>query len=167
MLNHVEIENNTEKHFLQYYNMGYGIIDSRHAFKPRDWFETYNYQRLGITKKVCRQYGSENGEVFCARIFAYLMYLIFLDIIVNNVTFKTPIGFGQESYIHVKGYDKDYILKHPTRFAYLDPIGSEWIGYQFVYNFPIHLGRKEKTLYIYGKLSKLFYTYVNNGRKYY
>lgn len=147
--------------------MGYGIIDSRHAFKPRDWYETYNYKKIGITKNLIKLNGASSGEELCGKIFAYLIYLIFLDIIVNNITFKTPIGFGQESYIQVKSYDKEYILKHPSRFAYLDPVGSEWIGYQFVYNFPLRFGRKEKTLYIYGKLSKLFYEYVNNGRKYY
>jgi hypothetical protein len=74
---------------------------------------------------LCEEYGAHDGAILCGIIFTYFVYLIILDIVTNNVTFKVPYGFGVESFIQVRSRDKNYILKYPNYFLYLDPIASE------------------------------------------
>lgn len=138
-----------------------------HAVKCHELFLRFNFKKYGINKILCKKNKADDCEELCGKVFAYCIFLIILDMIVNNNTFLLPIGFGNESFFKIKTYGREEILKYPSRWAYLDPVGSNWTGYQFVFDYPLNFGRKEKILYIYGKLRNLFYQYVNNGRQYY
>lgn len=166
MQKQVEIENLTVRAINHIFNMQY---HTKYCFTARELYETTNPSKWNITDTFVQAHGHRDRYTFCGYVLVYFFYLVFLDIIKNNITFEFPMTGGYSASIYVKCFqDEDFRrLYAGGKFLGIDFIASEFKGYQMFYQWRCHNRIKEKPIYINNKLKHWFYTQINNGKQYY
>jgi len=140
-----------------------------YCFTSEEMFDTFNTNKISIKKETCeKKYACHSKKTFCGRVLAYCLYLIILDIILNNVTFVLPVT-NYEGMIHVKNFTGEQFRNMYTKgkFAGIDFFNSNFTGYQIYFRYQYKGGFKEKPIYISKKLKDIFYENINNGKQYY
>lgn len=160
------IENLTERAINHIFNMQYY---TKYCFTAKELYETTNPSKWNITDSFVQSHGHRDRYTFCGYVLVYFFYLVFLDIIKNNITFEFPMTGGYSASIYVKCFqDEDFRrLYSGGKFLGIDFIASEFKGYQMFYQWRCHNRIKEKPIYINNKLKHWFYTQINNGKQYY
>ena len=133
-------------------------------------FDTFNLKQLKIRRDtVTEKYGCNSKQTFCAQVLLYCLYLILLDIIEKNVTFVLPTDSHVESCIHVKQFsgEKFQRMYRGGKFAGIDFLASNFLGYQIYFRYKAKEGFREKPIYISNNLKDIFYENINNGKPYY
>ena len=166
MPKHPEIERVTEKVINQYFNM---FIKLDYCFTPKDLFSERQLKNFGISQKQLEQSGYNAKRALCAAIIAYLMRLIILDIIENNVTFEFPLLANRKASIYVKCFygEKFSELYAKGAFSGIDFLASGFKGYHLYMSWWRRNTFREKPIYIGGSLKQKFLDNINNGKQYY
>ena len=142
---------------------------TKYAFTAKELYETTNPSKWNVTDVLAQSHGHRYRYIFCGYVLVYLFYLIFLDIIKNNVTFEFPMTGGYSACIYVKCFQDDDFkrLYAGGKFLGIDFIASEFKGYQLFYQWRCYNKIKEKPIYINNKLKYWFYSQINQGKQYY
>lgn len=142
---------------------------TKYCFTAKELYETTNPSKWNVTDVVAKEHGIRDRYVLCGYVLVYLFYLIFLDIIKNNITFEFPMKGGYSAFIYVKCFqDEDFKrLYTGGKFLGIDFIASEFKGYQIFYQWRCYDKIKEKPIYINNKLKNWFYEQINQGKQYY
>lgn len=141
-----------------------------HCFNAIDFYKEYDTRRLKFKKADAKKAGAETKKHYCVSVFLYCLYLIFLDIIENNITFVLPLFSNRDAFFFIKpitGDDLKYLLQHGCM-KQLDIIKSNFTGYVPIFQFKTSDGRiKEKTIYLNKTLRDKLYEHINSGKQYY
>lgn len=142
---------------------------TKYAFTAKELYEATNPSKWNVTDVLAQSHGHRDRYTLCGYVLVYLFYLIFLDIIKNNVTFEFPMTGGYGASIYVKCFQDDDFkrLYAGGKFLGIDFIASEFKGYQIFYQWRCYNRIKEKPIYINNKLKNWFYANVNQGKQYY
>ena len=142
---------------------------TKYCFTAKELYEVTNPSKWNVTDVVANNHGLRDRYVLCGYVLVYLFYLIFLDIIKNNITFEFPMTGGYSAFIYVKCFqDEDFRrLYAGGKFLGIDFIASEFKGYQMFYQWRCYNKIREKPIYINNKLKKWFYSQINQGKQYY
>ena len=108
---------------------------TKYCFTAKELYEVTNPSKWNVTDVVANNHGLRDRYVLCGYVLVYLFYLIFLDIIKNNITFEFPMTGGYSAFIYVKCFqDEDFKrLYAGGKFLGIDFIASEFKGYQMFY----------------------------------
>lgn len=142
---------------------------TEYCFTAKELYETINPSKWNVTDTLAQSHGHRDRYVLCGYVLVYLFYLIFLDIIKNNVTFEFPMTGGYSASLYVKCFADDEFRKLYAcgKFLGIDFIASEFKGYQIFYQWRCYNKIKEKPIYINNKLKYWFYSKINEGKQYF
>lgn len=145
------------------------IYYTKYCFTAKELYETINPSKWNITDTFVQSHGHRDRYIFCGYVLVYFFYLVFLDIIKNNVTFEFPMTGGYSASMYVKCFQDDEFRLAFSRGAFhgLDFIASEFKGYQLYYQWRCYKKIREKPIYISNNLRDWFYDKINNGKQYY
>ena len=145
-------------------------VKSTHSFFPYEIYENCDFSKWGIK----REHAHNNGErrdkaTFCGAVLCYFMYLVFLDIIENNITFEFPMTGNCNAYIYVKPIQDEQFEKLFAKgcFKGTDFLASQYKGYQLCFQWRKGNKIREKPIYISTNLKRWFYSKINSGKVYY
>lgn len=140
-----------------------------HCFLCKDLYELANPAEWGITTTFARKHSATTKSEYCGWVFAYLFYLIILDLVKNNITFEFPMTGNADACLYVKCFqDEEFTrLYGKGKFEGIDFLSSEYKGYQIIYQWRKGKRIREKPIYVNGKLKRWFYSKINAGMKYY
>ena len=143
--------------------------NQNYCFLSRNLFETTNPSRWNVTETIAQKYNYVSRYHLCGAVLTYLLYLVILDIIKNNVTFEFPMTGGYSASIYVKCFqDEEFMrLYAGGKFLGIDFLASEFKGYQLYYQWRCHRKIREKPIYITHNLRDWFYSQINQGKQYY
>jgi len=140
-----------------------------YCFTSNDLYETINPSKWNVTTATAEKSKYSTNRQFCAAVLAYFFYLVFLDIIAHNVTFEFPLTGGHSANIYVKCFQDEefYNLYAKGKFRGIDFLKSEFKGYQLYFQWRSYNKIREKPIYLGYKLTKWFYSKINQGKQYY
>lgn len=142
---------------------------TKYCFTARELYENINPSKWNVTDVLANAHGHRDRYTLCGYVLVYLFYLVFLDIIKNNITFEFPMTGNYSASIYVKCFDNEdfYKLYAGGKFLGIDFIASEFKGYQIYYQWRYRDKIREKPIYINNKLKYWFYDQINKGKQYY
>lgn len=145
------------------------IYRTYYCFTASELYETTNPSKWNVTETLAQKNNYKNRYVLCGYVLVYFFYLVFMDIINNNITFEFPMSGGYGASIYVKCFqDEDFKrLYAGGKFIGIDFLASEFKGYQLYYQWRAYNKTGEKPIYISNNLKKLFYSKINNGKQYF
>ena len=145
------------------------IYYTKYCFTARELYETTNPSKWNVTDVLAQSNSIRDRFTLCGYVLVYLFYLIFLDIIKNNVTFEFPMTGGYGASIYVKCFqDEEFTTTYSSgKFSGIDFLASEFKGYQLYYQWRCYKKIREKPIYISNNLKDWFYNKINNGKQYY
>ena len=140
-----------------------------YCFNTRELYDPINPAKWNITMDFAKEQGFSSHRSLCGHVLCYLLYLIILDIIENNVTFELPLVGNKEARIYVKCFQDDDFMRMYAggKFLGIDFIASEYKGYQIHYQWKRGHFYKEKPIYISHTIKDWFYYKINKGKQYY
>lgn len=148
-----------------------------YCFTALDIFDNFDTNRVKMPKDIANNKKDKNRKdrrdsikEYFAYMFAYLLYLIVLDIVQNNVTFVLPILNKKEGCFYVKSFEGEdlQIKMQHGRFEGIDVVASDFKAYQIYYQYVTSTGDvREKPIYISHNVKDIFYENINKGKKYY
>lgn len=143
--------------------------DTWHCFTTTDLYDNVDPAKWNITKKYAEKHGAKNKRDICGWILTYFFYLVFLDIIKNNITFVIPVVGNRECFLYVKCIQDELFEEMYSQgsFAGIDPLLSEFKGYQIFLQWQKGVYFREKPVYISKNIKHWFYSQINNGKQYY
>ena len=142
---------------------------TKYSFTAKELYEVTNPSKWNVTDTLAKKYHLRDRYVLCGYVLVYFFYLVFLDIIKNNVTFEFPMTGGYSAFLYVKCFQDEKFreLYALGKFFGIDFIASEFKGYQIFYQWRCYGKIKEKPIYINNKLKYWFYSKINEGKQYY
>ena len=145
------------------------IYRTYYCFTAPELYETINPAKWNVTETFARKNGYDSRYILCGYVLVYFFYLVFLDIIKNNVTFEFPMTGGYSASIYVKCFqDEEFMrLYAGGKFLGIDFIASEFKGYQLFYQWRAYKKIREKPIYISNNLKDWFYDQINRGKQYF
>ena len=145
------------------------IYRTYYCFTAKELYETINPAKWNVTETLANKHNYKSRYVLCGYILVYFFYLVFLDIIKNNVTFEFPMTGGYSASMYVKCFQDDEFkrLYSGGKFLGIDFIASEFKGYQIYYQWRCYRKIREKPIYISNNLKDWFYSQINQGKQYY
>lgn len=166
MQKQVGIEKLTENLLKLWFNMQYNTY---HCFTCANLFEPVNPAKWNINEKLALKYGARTKRDFCGWVLTYFFYLVFLDMIKNNITFEFPLFRDKSAMFYIKCFQDDEFkrLYAKGKFMGIDFIASEFKGYQIFYQWRKGSKFKEKPVYISNNIKYWFYDKINSGKQYY
>lgn len=140
-----------------------------YCFTAKELYETTNPSRWNVTDTLAQSNNIISRYVLCGYVFVYFIYLVFRDIIYNNITFELPMIGGKEGRFYVKCFqDEDFRrLYSGGKFLGIDFLKSEFKGYQIFFQWKYKYTIKEKPIYVSNNLKNVLYQKVNEGKQYY
>jgi len=150
-------------------NKSKNIYRTYYCFTAPELYETINPAKWNVTETLAQNNNYRNRYVLCGYVLVYFFYLVFLDIIKNNVTFEFPMTGGYSASLYVKCFqDEDFTRLYSLgKFFGIDFIASEFKGYQIFYQWRCYKKIREKPVYITNNLKNWFYSNINQGKQYY
>lgn len=175
MLKQDEIANNLANHFCPFYNslMVYSKYNRGYPITSRELFTRFKVNEINIRiGHGVSQYGCDAKQDLCGVVFTYFMYLIILDIIFNNVTYK--IHYRNNPALHAQIFIKEFADEEFMRasqngvFDNIDFIRTNFKGYRIIFQYYKQYSKnkylREKPIYINKKIKDVFTQRINEGK---
>lgn len=142
---------------------------TKYSFTAKELYEVTNPSKWNVTDTLAKKHHLRDRYVLCGYVLVYFFYLVFLDIIKNNITFEFPMTGGYSAQLYVKCFqDEEFSRLYSSgKFYGIDFISSEFKGYQIFYQWRCYNKIREKPVYINNKLKNWFYSKINKGKQYY
>ena len=141
-----------------------------YCFSSVELFDNFDVTSVKMPSRYAQKYRNKDSkkEMF-GEMLTYLLYLIVLDIIENNVTFVLPLLGNREGCFYVKSFTDESFKKmyRNGMFMGIDFLSSGFTGYQIYFQYTPGNGLREKPIYINNNIKEIFYENINNGMKYY
>ena len=140
-----------------------------YCFTAKELYETTNPAKWNVTETLACKLNYESRFVLCGYVLVYFLYLVFVDMISNNVTFELPTTGRKEGRFYIKCFQDDLFRKLYAggKFLGIDFLKSEFKGYQIYYQWKYNKTIKEKPVYISNNMKNWMYSKVNQGMQYY
>lgn len=145
-----------------------------YCFTGIDLFDNLNITSVKMPKHLAhdknRTDRRDTLKEYFNYMFAYLLYLIVLDIVKNNVTFVFPLLNNKEGCFYVKSFEGEDLQRSMQygKFQGIDIVASEFKAYQIYFQYVIYNGEiREKPIYVTNNVKDIFYENINKGKKYY
>lgn len=140
-----------------------------YCFTAKELYETTNPSKWNVTDRFAYSHNICDKRTLCGYVLVYFFYLVFLDIIENNITFEFPMLGAKQGRLYVKCYQDEEFqrLYAGGSFLGIDFLKSEFKGYRITYQWRYKKAFREKPIYISNNIKNWFYSKINQGKQYY
>ena len=139
------------------------------AFNMDDIFANFNFKRLSITCKQCKEINNDNHRNKLAKkIFAECIKIVINDIIDNNSIFHLPIPGAGNAIMYMRRYTGEEFqrARKNKKWRDIDILKSNFSGYEIVLKMYGNRTERYKTVYVDNRLKSKITNNVNNGKQY-
>lgn len=141
-----------------------------YCFTTKELYQDTNPSKWNITNRFAQKHGAIDRFIFCGYVLVYFFYLVFLDMIENNITFEFPRVGTRYATMYIKCFQDEEFRRLYSGGAFLgiDFLKSEFKGYHIIYRWQNGKNYfKEKPVYISHNIKNWFYSKINQGKQYY
>lgn len=139
------------------------------AFTLDEVFENFQYKKLKITCKQCKEaIGDNHRQILVKRVFRAAFKLVIDDVIERNVTFWLPLTSTVKCNIRMNRITNERFqkLRQKGKWEDIDIVASNFTGYEIGFFMLGSRTPRVKTIYTDNPTKALINKYTNQGKQY-